>query len=169
MEIKYMKKSTSIFRVLSLQLVVFLLTAALFATGYYFRKDILIKYHISGQKSALQAMQRYSANPSTHAKVMLYQEKYQGHNNALIKLGYLAERTFSTKYLTLSGSEMKKATDEFLQIQPGSSYSIGGTGGLEIRITCRSDLMPAWEELIKKYDIPPEDPNMTGAPVDSAK
>ena len=37
-------------------------------------------------------------------------------------------------------------------------YSIGDRGEHKISITCRKEWMPTMEELIEKYDVPPDDP-----------
>ena len=89
-----------------------------------------------------------------------YSRKSEEHKNALIELGYLEERIFETKYLEAYSPEMNEATEEFRGKYPKCSYSIGGIReDNKIRITCPTEMMPTWEELIEKYDIPPDDPN----------
>ncbi len=147
-------------RVLLTQLAVLLLIIGIFALGYYFRKDIQISYHKWGQDSALKSMREFGS-PSTERdfrRIEKYSEKRQKHKDALIELGYLEERVFETKYLGAFSSEMRKAAEEF-NARHRTSYSIGDRGEHKISITCRKEFMPTMEELIVKYDVPPEDPN----------
>lgn len=82
----------------------------------------------------------------------------QKHQKALIELGYLEERTFETKYLTISSPQANKMTSEYMERYPrGSSGSIAW--GKALTITDLPEMMATWEELIKKYDVPPDDPN----------
>ena len=149
--------------VLLKQFVVLLLIIVFVVIGYHYRKDIQIAYHKWGQESALKSMRKYGS-PSSEDDFIRYEkysQKLQSHQNALIEIGYLAKRTFNTKYLEAYSAEMQKATNEFVKIHPNSSLSFSGIvkGELKINITCRTDFMPAMEELIEKYDVPPVEPN----------
>ncbi|MBN1973679.1 MAG: hypothetical protein JW787_08580 [Sedimentisphaerales bacterium] len=157
------KLLTDLARVLSMQFVVLLLIIGLFSLGYYFRKDIQISYHKWGQESALKSMMKYRS-PTTRKemdRIEKYSRKLQRHEKALIEIGYLSERIFETKYLVAFSPEMRKASEEFMGRHPYRLCSIGGgvTGDHEIRIICPIDMMPSMAELIKKYDVPSDDPN----------
>ena len=145
-----------LFRVLSIQLVVVLLIVGLFALGYIFRKDILITYHRWGMHSSLKAMSRPAQSNRR------YGDKFQRHENALIDLGYLEERTFNTKYLKINSPQIEKMLAELRKIHPRPSYSVGGGQG--ITITCRSEMMPTFVSLVDKYDVRPDEPNQPAAP-----
>ena len=157
-----MKKLFSdLVRVLSWQFVVLLLIIGLSVIGFSFRKDILISYHKWGQESAFKSMRKFGS-PSTESdfrRIEKYSERRQKHEEALIEIGYLSERIFETKYLGAFSPEFKKVLTEFNDRHPHCSYSAGDRGNLKISITCRKDFMHTMEELIKKYDVPPDDPN----------
>ena len=154
-----MKKLLSdLAKVLSMQFVVLLLIIGLFALGYYFRKDILISYHKWGQASALRSMSKHSMQ-TANDKFHIYSQKMQEHEKALIELGYLEERTFDMRYITAPSAQINKATEEFARRCPRSFCGFSSRGSHTITVTCQTDMMPIWEELIKKYDVPPDDPN----------
>lgn len=156
-----MKKLKDFSRVLLTQLAVLLLIIGISALGYYSRKDIQISYHKWGHESALKSMRKLGS-PSTESdfrRIEKYSERRQKHKDALIELGYLEQRVFETKYIGAFSSEMRKAAEEFNVRYPGNSYSIGDRGEHKISITCKKIFMPVMEELIVKYDIPPDDPN----------
>ncbi len=152
------KLLTDLAKVLSMQFVVLLLIVGLSALGYYFRKDILISYHKWGQESAIKSARKYSSQ-ATKNQYNRYEEKFQRHQKALIDLGYLEERTFNTKYLTAFTPEFQKMLLEFRERHPRCSYSVGDRQNHKIWIAIQKDLMPVMEELITKYDVPPDDPN----------
>lgn len=157
-----MKKLLSdLARVLSMQFIVLLLIIGLFSLGYYYRKDIQISYHKWGQESALKSMRKYGS-PSTEKdfnRYDKYSQKFKKHEEVLIEIGYLSERIFETKYLEAYSPEMNKVIEKLRKRYPKCSYSMGGRGENKIRIICPTEMMPTWEELIEKYDIPPDDPN----------
>lgn len=157
-----MKKLLSdLVRVLSLQFIVVLLIISLFALGYFFRKDALIAYHRWGEESSRKAMIQHS-QPRPDEKYRQYSRKFQEHRKALIELDYLEERTFDTKYLKMFSPRTEAMLAEFRKIYPGCSYGVSGGRGLQI--TCRPETMPTWESLVKKYDVPSDEPNRPIAP-----
>jgi len=147
-------------RVLLKQFLVLLLIIGVFALGYFFRKDIQISYHKWGEASALKSMRKY--NMQDQEKYQRIQDKFDKHRNALIKLGYLEKRLFETEILSVGTPEFEKVLAEFRERHTNCSYSIGDRGEHKISITCRKDFMPTWEELIKKYDVPSDNPNEDG-------
>jgi hypothetical protein len=154
-----MKKLFSdLVRVLSMQFIVLLLIIGLFIIGFSFRKDILISYHKWGEQAAYDAYKKLSAK-TRGEEAQPYIENAHRHQDALVELGYLEERTFDTKYLTVYTPEFKKMLEEFIERHPHCSYSVGDRGKNKISITCRKEWMPLMEELFKKYDVPPDDPN----------
>ncbi len=140
-----------------MQFVVLLLIIGLSAIGYYFRKDIQISYHKWCQESALKSMRKYSMQDEER-KSNRAEDRFQKHEKALIDLGYLEERIFDTKYLTVYTPEFEKMLAEFNERHTNCSYGIGDRGEHKISITCRKEWMPTMEELIEKYDVPPDDP-----------
>jgi hypothetical protein len=153
-------------RVLSLQFVVVLLIISLFVLGYIFRKDALIAYHRWGEQSSQKSMRQHS-QPRPDEKYRQYSRKFQEHRKALINLGYLEERDFDTKYLKIFSPRTEAMLAEFRKIYPGYSYGVGGGRGLQI--TCRPETMPTWESLVKKYDVPPDEPNQPIAPAETPR
>ena len=152
-----MKKTLSdLVRVLSWQFIVLLLIIGLFALGYFLRNDIQITYHKWGEKSALNSM-RTLFTSGNNERITKYSEKVQKHRQALIKLGYLERRTFTTQFLISNRSQIEQMSKEYSKMYPASTirFSIGN----KIHITDRPEKMKIWEELVEKYDVPLAEPN----------
>lgn len=148
-------------RILSLEFIIILTLAGLVTLGYLFRKPLSITYHRLGQRSALRAMRRAvrpEMRPEYYSK---HGKRIQHHQEALIRLGYLEERRFQTKFLTSKSPRTEAMFEEFRRRHPGSSYSVGWSKTLSI--TDRPERMPAWESLVREYDVPPTDSNQPAA------
>lgn len=161
------KLSHDLIRVLSVQFIIVLLLTGVAILGYLYRKPLLITYHKLGQQSALRAMRRASKPELHRNRFNRHADRLTSHQNALIRLGYLEERSFQAEFLTMGSPQMQEMIEEFRRRHPGSSYSVGW--GKALRITDRPERMPTWESLIREYDVPPTDPNQSPASEDLPK
>jgi hypothetical protein len=160
------KISSDLFKLIRMQLVILLLIIGVLVTGYYFRKDALIFYHKWGQDAALKNIRKYGA-PAPDKKYYQYNEKYRKHRDALIEIGYLAKKTFDVQYISANSPEMRKIMTEFSAKHPHVYYSVGAPLGTKtVEIICPTKVMPAWEQLIKKYDVYTDPNNPLAAPND---
>jgi len=153
---KRMKKLASdLLRIFSMQLAIVLILTCLVVVGYLCRKRILITYHRWGIQSSLKAM-RWAAKPTSGEKFRRQSERLTGHQKALISLGYLEERTFHTEHIKMNSPQTEKIFAEFRERYPRASYTV--SWGQALTITDRPERMPTWEALVRKYDVPPEEP-----------
>lgn len=138
-------------------LVIVLVLGGLASLGYLCRKPLFITYHKLGQRSALKAMRRTPTSERQRNSLQNLWDRFQHHQEALIRLGYLEKSSFQTEFLTARSPQ----TEEFRRRYPGPSYSVGW--GKTLTITDRPERMPIWESLIREYDVPPTDPNQPAA------
>lgn len=143
--------------ILSVQFIIVLVLAGLGSLGYLYRKPLFITYHRLGQRSALKAMRRTPTSERQRKRISDHGDRVQHHTEALIRLAYLAERSFQTEFLAATSPQTQAMFEEFRRRHPGSSYSIGWSKALTI--TDRPERMSTWEPLIREYDVPPTDPN----------
>jgi transposase InsO family protein len=154
-------------RVFLVEFIILLVLAVLVIVGYLYRKPLLISYHRLGQQSAMKAMRRAAMPEMQRERYQHYSDRYQRHTDALIRLGYLEERRFQPKFLTPRSPQTQAMIEEFFRIHPRSSYDMGW--GKTLTITDHPERMPTWESLLRKYDVPPSDPNQPSAPNDLMK
>jgi hypothetical protein len=142
-------------------LAILLVLAGLVSLGYVYRKPLIITYHKVGLRSAQKAMQR-SATPKLQRESF---ERHSGrvgrHMKALVRLGYLEERSFQTEFLTAGSPQIQAMTEDFSRRYPHASCSF--SWGKEFTVTDRPERMPTWESLIRKYDVPPIDSDQPAA------
>ena len=155
------KLSHDLIRILSIEFIIILALAGLVTLGYLFRKPIFITYHRLGQRSALRAMQRAARPEMRLESYSKHGNRLQHHQEALIRLGYLEERRFQTKFLTSRLPQVQAMFEEFRRRHPDSSYSVGWSKTLSI--IDRPERMPTWESLVREYDVPPTDINQPAA------
>ena len=155
------KLSHDLIRILSIEFIIILALAGLVTLGYLFRKPLFITYHRLGQRSALKAMRRAAMPEMRRDSYSKYGNRVQRHQEALIRLGYLEERRFQTKFLTSRSPQTEAMFEEFRRRHPGSSYSVGWSKTLSI--TDRPERIPTWESLVREYDVPPTDSNQPAA------
>jgi len=148
-------------RILSIEFIIILVLAGLVISGYLCRKPLFITYHRLGQRSALRAMRRNVRPEMQRDSYSKHGNRLQHHQEALIRLGYLEERRYETKFLTMSSTQIQAMFEEFHRRHPRSSYSVGWSKTLSI--TDRPERMPTWESLVRKYDVPPTDVNQPAA------
>jgi len=155
------KLSHDLVRILSLQFIIIIVLLGLALLGYSCRKSLFITYHRLGRRSALRAMRRAATTQSQLGSHSRHGNRLQRHQGALIRLGYLEERRFQPKFLTMESLQAQAMFDEFHRRHPGCSYSVGW--GEALTITDRPERTPTWESLIREYDVPPIDPNQPAA------
>jgi len=149
-------------RILSAQLIILFILLGLAVLAYSYRKSLLITYHRLGHRSALKAM-RHAATPNLQRdRYRKSVDRLARHEDALIRLGYLEQRRFQPKFLTGESRQVQAMLEEYRDRHPGCSYALGWGKGLII--TDRPERMPTWESLIRKYDVPPTDPNRPVVP-----
>ena len=154
-------------RVFLVEFIILLVLAGLVIFGYIYREHLFITYHRIGQRSALRAMRRASTPQMQHERFTRQSERFQRHTKALIRLGYLEEREFQTKFLTSGSPQTQVMLEEFHRRHPRSSYNVGW--GKTLTIIDRPERMPTWESLIRKYDVPPSDSNQPSSSNDLMK
>ena len=150
-------------RKLSIKFVIVLLIVTIFAFGYIFRTNILIAYHRFGEKSSEKAITELQTSTITELQtsnqgelLQQYRHMREEHRKALLELGFYEERTFKLKYLTFP--EIRTMIEEYIKIHSRGIFRCWSEGK-SITINDRPKFMPTWESLIKKYDVPPEEPN----------
>jgi len=158
------KLSHDLIRILSIEFIIILVLAGLLILGYLCRKSLFITYHRLGQRSALKAMRRAEMQ---HDRYNRHSDRFRHHMDALVRLGYLEERRFQPKFLTMRSPQTQAMIQEFRRRHPWSSYSVGW--GKTLTITDRPERMPTWESLIREYDVPQTDSNQPDASKDLQK
>jgi len=148
-------------RILSLEFIIILVLVGLVTLGYLCRKPLFITYHRLGQRSALRAMRRVAKPEMQHESYSKHGDRLQRHTEALVRLGYLEERRFQPKFLTMRSPQTQAMIEEFRRRHPFSSYDVGW--GKMLSITDRPERIPTWESLVREYDVPPTDSNQPAA------
>ena len=153
------KLSHDLISILSTQLIVVLVLVGLVTLGFFYRKSMFIAYHRLGHRSALKAMRRAATSDLQRDRYRKSVDRLARHEDALIRLGYLEQRRFQPEFLTGESRQVQAMLKEYRDRHPGCSYALGWGKGLII--TDRPERMPTWESLIRKYDVPPTDPNQS--------
>jgi len=161
------KLGHDILRILLSQFSILIILVGLIALGFLFREPVLITYHRFGVRSALKGMRRYARPEFRPDGFHHHEDRLKRHRKALIRLGYLEERTFHTEFLSMNSPQTESMLAEFRRRHPGCSYTIGW--GSALTITDRPERMPTWESLVQEYDVPPSEPCQPDAPGDAAE
>ena len=152
-------KKANVLRVFLIEGVILLLIIGAATLVYTFRIPIQIAYHKNREKAALAGLGRSSGSEDAPD----YGKRLQHHMEALVNLGYRQRHAYQTKHLQQGSVQEKQLFEDFRKKYPRSSYSVGWRPtGLEIEDL--TERMPVWDELVKKHDVPIEDPCQPDAP-----
>jgi hypothetical protein len=158
-----LNKSHSSKRLLLVETGILILVVGLLSLVFLFRGPIQIGYHRLNARLSAKAMAR-SAKASQGSPDERYTRRFNGHRDALIRLGYLEEHTYSIK---VEFTQVERMVADVNRKFPGHPYGL--SLGKSLSIIDRPDKMAMWGELVQKFGTNIEDPCQPVNPWDGLK
>jgi hypothetical protein len=112
-------------------------------------RAVLVGYHQSRLRAASALMKKFGSD--TEMPVWC-SARFQRHQRALLRLGFLIEREFTLARRAISGPEPYRAFRDLMRARfLGGGWSCAASGSRIIVIAPASQI-PEWEQVVSEYD-----------------
>jgi hypothetical protein len=111
---------------------------------------VLVSYHQRRLRAALSLMKRFGSD--THMPVWCC-ARFQRHQDALRRLGFLIDREFALTRRAIQGREPYRAFCDLMRARFPDSYWSCAASGSRIVVTAPISQIPEWEQFVSEYDL----------------
>ena len=111
--------------------------------------SLLVSYHKARLASASEAMQQFGTETTMP---VWCSHRFQRHQRALQRLGFLVEREFTLLRRPLSGPDRYRAFCQLLRDRFTDNYWSCAGSGTRVVVTAPPSRMPEWQHFLSEYD-----------------
>ena len=111
---------------------------------------LLVRYHQWRLSAALALMKQFGSD--THMPVWC-SARFQRHQRALLRLGFLIEREFDLARRAICGPEPYRAFRTLMRARFPDGFWSCAASGRRIIVTAPASQIPEWEEFVSEYDL----------------
>ena len=112
--------------------------------------SLLVSHHRSRLISAGEAMKRCGTETTMP---VLHSARFQHHQRALLRLGFLMEREFALARRAIGGPVPYRAFCDLLRARFPDGYWSCAASGSRITVTAPTSQIPEWEQFLSAYDL----------------
>jgi hypothetical protein len=155
-------ESTSITKVLLIQLAIGIMLVILVSPLVIYRHSITIAYHKHRAFATSKAM-GHIGSPTVPADQMARWERYNAqhynHINALKRLGYLQQKEFRITFEAMNSPQMLAIREEYCATHPDSNLWSYGIHEGSLKVVDQPRRMKTWKTLVEKHDATANEPS----------
>lgn len=111
--------------------------------------SLLVRYHKSRLISASETMKRFGTET---AMPVWCSQRFQRHQQALRRLGFVVEKEFALQQRPISGPDCYRAFCQLLRARFPDSYWSCAASGTRVIVTAPPSQMSEWQRFLFEYD-----------------
>lgn len=116
------------------------------AAGLHF---LLVSYHKSRLLSAAEDMKRFGTETTMP---VWCSQRFQRHQQALRRLGFVEQKEFILQQRTISGSGCYRAFCQLMRARFADEYWSCAASGTRVVVTAQTSQMSEWQRFLFDYD-----------------